>query len=152
MRHGSAEDDALSGRDADRVLTPNGRQRVQRVAQELVRRSETPKLILSSTLVRALQTAEIVAAVAEPEQGVGVHPALAPGGDPARLVHELLRQGARRIMLVGHEPDLSDLVHALVPGLALAAFEKGMVVGLRLAEGAAPERRFVLSPKDLAWS
>ncbi|HEU4406115.1 MAG TPA: phosphohistidine phosphatase SixA [Polyangiaceae bacterium] len=152
MRHGPAEDSALSGRDADRALTPNGRARVQRVAQELVRRSETPRLILSSPLVRALQTAEIVAALAEPEQGVTIHPALCPGGDCVRLVHDLLRQGARRVMVVGHEPDLSGLATTLVPGLGLGSLEKAMVVGLRLSEGAAPERRFILSPKDLAWS
>jgi phosphohistidine phosphatase len=152
MRHGPAEDAALSGRDADRALTPNGRTRVQRVAQELVRRSETPRLILSSPLVRALQTAEIVAAFAEPEQGVTIHPALCPGGDSSRLVQDLLKQGARRVMLVGHEPDLSGLAATLVPGLGLGSLEKAMVVGVRLSEGAAPERRFILSPKDLVWS
>jgi phosphohistidine phosphatase len=152
MRHGPAEDAALSGRDSDRALTANGRARVQRVAQELVRRAETPRLILSSPLVRALQTAEIVAALAEPEQGVTIHPALSPGGDSARLVQDLLQKGARRVMLVGHEPDLSGLVTTLVPGLGLGSLEKAMVVGLRLAEGEAVERRFILSPKDLAWS
>ncbi len=152
MRHGPAEDAALSGRDADRALTPNGRARVQRVAHELARRAETPRLVLSSPLVRALQTAEIVSALVGPEQGVRVHPALCPGGDSARLLHELLLQGARRVMVVGHEPDLSDLAAKLLPELGLGSFEKAMVVGLRLAEGAAPERRFVLSPKDLAWS
>ncbi|MCU0680938.1 MAG: phosphohistidine phosphatase SixA [Polyangiaceae bacterium] len=152
MRHGPAEDAALSGRDADRALTPSGRNRVKNVAQELTRRSETPRLILSSPLVRALQTAEIVTALTEPEQGIRIHPDLCPGRDSSRLARELLSQGARRVMLVGHEPDLSALVATLVPGLALTSFEKAMVVGLRLSEGAEPERRFVLSPKDLAWS
>ena len=152
MRHGPAEDDALSGRDADRALTPNGRQRVRNVAQELARRAETPRLVLSSPLVRALQTAEIVAALTNPEEGVAIQPALSPGGDLRRLLDALLRQGARRVMIVGHEPDLSGLVTALVPGLGPPSLDKAMVVGLRLHEGAAPERRFVLSPKDLAWS
>ena len=61
MRHGPAEDDAPTGRDADRALTAAGRERVAAVAKALSEANESPFAILSSPLVRAMQTAEIVA-------------------------------------------------------------------------------------------
>ena len=63
MRHGPAADDSPSGRDADRALTPAGRERVTLVAKALTEGGEEPFAILSSPLVRAVETAEIVAEV-----------------------------------------------------------------------------------------
>ena len=63
MRHGPAEDDAPTGRDADRVLSAAGRERVRLVAQALEDGGESPFAILSSPMARALETAEIVAEV-----------------------------------------------------------------------------------------
>ena len=150
MRHGPAEDVAPSGRDFDRALTAAGRDRVRRVADELLKRQETPKLIFTSPLVRALQTAEIVAALSPPEQPVSVRREIAPGGDMNELLREQLAAGARRVMLVGHEPDVSTLVGTLAPGWG-SGFEKGMVVGLRMRSGEATVIRFSFDPKTLAW-
>lgn len=150
MRHGPAEDVAPSGRDFDRALTAAGRDRVRKVADELVKRQEAPKLIFTSPLVRALQTAEIVAALCRPEHPVSVRREIAPGGDMVALLQEQLAAGARRVMVVGHEPDVSTLVASLVDGWR-GAFEKGMVVGLRMRVGAAAEIRFSFDPKTLGW-
>src|SRR4051812_39406226 len=65
MRHGPAEDDAPTGRDAVRVLSAAGRERVRQVAQALTDGGEFPFSILSSPLARALETAEIVAEVTQ---------------------------------------------------------------------------------------
>jgi phosphohistidine phosphatase len=150
MRHGPAEDVAASGRDFDRALTNSGRDRVRRVADELVRREEAPKVILTSPLVRALQTAEIVASVVPPLEPVTVRREIAPGGDMLDLLREQLALGARRVMVVGHEPDVSTLVANLVPGWT-AGFEKGMVVGLRMRAGEPAELRFFHDPKLGVW-
>ena len=64
MRHGPAEDHHAAG-DAARALTTSGRERVRQVAELLVTEGEAPKHIVSSPLVRALQTAEIVHAQAK---------------------------------------------------------------------------------------
>lgn len=149
MRHGPAEDVAPSGRDFDRALTSSGRARVRMVADELVKRGEAPKLILSSPLVRALQTAEIVAAACEVDEPVVVRREIAPGGDMASLLREHLLGGSRRVMLVGHEPDMSGLVGELVA--FRGGMEKAMVVGVRLSDGSAPTMRFVYDPKTLVW-
>src|SRR6478736_9710352 len=93
MRHGPAVDDAPSGRDDDRELTASGRRRVRAVAQALLEAGELPRVILSSPLVRALQTAEIVCAVggldgparSSAEASVQIHRGLAPGGQALRL-------------------------------------------------------------------
>jgi phosphohistidine phosphatase len=157
MRHGPAEDDSSTGRDADRALTAPGRERTRSVARALVEGGEAPVAIVSSPLVRALQTAEIVAAGAGID-AVEIRRELAPGGDSVALIGELLRAGKRRVMLVGHEPDLSMLVARLVPGKAPEqGMLKSMVVGVRCEanaedpKGFAAKPRFVLDPKSLAW-
>jgi phosphohistidine phosphatase len=162
MRHGPAEDRAASGLDADRSLTADGRARVRSVAKALVQRDEAPVSILSSPLARALQTAEIVAAVTDVEGRGGrveVRREIAPGGSMLELVDELRRAKRRRVMLVGHEPDLSSLVVRLSGRVPPQGMLKAMVVGLGIQESVAPAEgyawtvkpRFLLDPKTLAW-
>lgn len=157
MRHGPAEDYAPSGRDADRVLTATGRERVRSVARALTNDDEAPLAILSSPLARALQTAEIVAAVTALEERGGTVEArreMAPGGAAPTLVDELVRAKRRRVMIVGHEPDLSSLVAHLVGQPPPQGMLKAMVVGISIdlhegAERARPKLRFILDPKTL---
>jgi phosphohistidine phosphatase len=154
MRHGPAEDHASSGRDEDRALTPPGRERVRSVARVLVTADEPPLWIVSSPLVRALQTAEIVAAatkLADHGGNVEARRELAPGGNGGELVRALLKDEKKRVMLVGHEPDLSSLVAFLVGEPMPVPMEKAMVVGLS-AKSAGTALRFVLDPKALGFS
>jgi phosphohistidine phosphatase len=152
MRHGPAEDNAASGVDADRALTAAGRDRVRGVAKALVAAGEEPLGIVTSPLVRAVQTAEIVAVVTKlGERGgnVEVHREMAPGGDALKLAYRLAADGAKRVMLVGHEPDLSSLVGTML-GQFSRPFEKAMVVCIQpVAKGERPKLRFVLDPKLL---
>jgi phosphohistidine phosphatase len=172
MRHGPAEDTSVTGRDGDRVLTSDGRERTRAVARALVTAAEAPLTIVSSPLVRALQTAEIVAGVTELEKAVReaktaggapgtveIRRELAPGGDALALVLELARGGRKRAMVVGHEPDLSMLLARLVNHVPEQGMLKSMVVGVKVdparpdAQGRAEtcELRFVLDPKTLGW-
>lgn len=174
MRHGPAEDDSPTGRDGDRALTRDGRERTRAVARALLNEGEAPFTIVSSPLVRALQTAEIVAGTTDLERRVreskatGAAPGvveirreMAPGGDALALVFEYLRSGRKRVMVVGHEPDLSTLVSRLAGRYPEQGMLKSMVVGLKVdapkeggpprPEGIACEFRFVLDPKTLSW-
>lgn len=174
MRHGPAEDDSPTGRDADRALTTAGRERVASVSKALIEAGETPFSILSSPLVRAVETAEIVAEVThlarrarEDEKtklggatgGVEIRRELGMGTEKLALLAELVRAGRKRVMIIGHEPDLSMLVMSLVgPGLASEGMGKAMIVGVKLTRdpGVAglefrSKLRFVLDPKTLAW-
>ena len=147
MRHGPAEDTAASGRDGDRALTTSGRERVRSVAKRLVEVGEAPRVIISSPLVRALQTAEIVAAELGIDKVETGHE-LAPGGDAAVLARALLASDRKRPMVVGHEPDLSALVATLLAGSFHHEMLKAMVVGLQLKPGEG-KLRFILDPKTL---
>jgi phosphohistidine phosphatase len=150
MRHGPAEDRSESGLDEDRALTMAGRQRVRSVAKALVDAEEAPATIITSPLVRAVQTAEIVAVVTrlcDREGEVEVRRDLAPGAEASALRRRLKEAGERRVMLVGHEPDLSALVSDLLASSFARPFDKAMVVGLHVGEGGRARLRFVLDPK-----
>ena len=173
MRHGPAEDTPPSGRDADRVLSAAGRERVRLVAQALDQGGESPFAILSSPLARALETAEIVATAThlarrarEDEKaqlsgatgGVEIRRELGMGADKLVLLAELVRAGTKRVMIVGHEPDLSMLVTALTGRALAGGMQKAMVVGVKLTADPRvaglqfrSKRRFILDPKSLAW-
>lgn len=175
MRHGPAEDDSPTGRDGDRALTTQGRDRTRAVARALVAEGEAPLSIVTSPLVRALQTAEIVAAVTGLEArvreakdaggapgAVEIRREMAPGGDALGLALELARSGRKRAMVVGHEPDLSMLVARLVGRPPEQGMLKSMIVGIKLepaargAEGigdraVSADLRFILDPKTLTW-
>ena len=144
MRHGPAEDHARSGRDFDRKLTASGRARTELVAHELGQREEQPKRVVSSPLARTLETAEIVIATLR----LGIAP---------ESRDELARDGARRVMLVGHEPDVSRITSTLLPTWS-QGFDKAMVVSLKIdretlaghsKDDGAAELRFVIEPKRL---
>jgi phosphohistidine phosphatase len=151
MRHGPAEDQASDGLDASRALTTPGRERVRHVAKRLADLGERPKLIVSSPLVRALQTAEIVYAVSPTDGAVEANTALAPRGPAHDFVRYCAKQGGKRLMVVGHEPDLSLLVGQLTGhSMPYGGFSKAMVVSLRVPnEGGFASIRFVLEPKTL---
>ena len=122
MRHGPAEDQAPSGRDFDRRLTPHGRRVVERVAQEMVRRNLPISRIVASPLQRARQTAERVHAILEdPEQPLVVetHEDLAEGWGEG-LLRELLASAAGSpgtpsgTLVVGHQPTVEIVVRHLL--------------------------------------
>ena len=149
MRHGPADDFATSGRDFDRALTTSGKERVTHVAHALVKACEAPRAIVSSPLVRARQTAELVAPFASDSKTVVIDESLAPGGDCAAFVRSHATRGSRRLMVVGHEPDLSELIAELLESAFEQDMQKAMVVGLRLSGEGPAELRFVLEPKGL---
>jgi phosphohistidine phosphatase len=154
MRHGPAEDHADSGMDSDRALTGSGRDRVRGAAKLLLELDEQPLQIITSPLVRAVQTAEIVALVTklgDREGSVQVRRELSPGGGGgAGLVAALASAGSKRVMLVGHEPDLSELTAILIAKGSPGTFDKAMVIGLYVGPGGDHSRlRFVLDPRGL---
>jgi phosphohistidine phosphatase len=152
MRHGPAQDAAESGADGDRALSASGRERVKNVAKTLLDAREAPQSIFTSPLVRAAQTAEIVAIITNLGDRAGtveVRREVAPGGSAVGLVRSLALERKRRVMLVGHEPDLSALVSTLL-GETMGSIEKAMVIGLHVpSKGGAGRLRFVLEPKTL---
>ncbi len=108
----------------------------------------------TSPLVRAVQTAEILAAAYD---GAAVEqvPALTAGGDPKAVVDWLRgRRAGDTVAVVGHEPDCSILVSHLLTGSgdSFVQLKKGSVCLLEFADRPAAGEgllRWVLAPKQL---
>lgn len=119
VRHGPAGDSAAwtaSGKDdAARPLTPDGRRRTARACAGLSGLIAKPALIASSPLLRARQTADLLA-LSYPEAARSVLPSLSPGGDPEELLASLPAERSAPIALVGHEPALGRLGSLLLSG------------------------------------
>jgi phosphohistidine phosphatase len=116
MRHGIAvargshfED------DSKRPLTPVGKKKVKEIANGLKRLGVGLEWVVSSPLVRAVETAEIVAESLAPNVPLDFCDALRPGGSAEALVTFLARYPNRkRVLVAGHEPDLSMLAARLI--------------------------------------
>jgi phosphohistidine phosphatase len=121
LRHGIAEDAHGGMSDAERALTEEGREQLGRIARALLRFGVKPDIVLTSPLVRATQTAEIVAPVLE--SPIEIVPELQPGCGLEDLQGLLRRYDQDAIMLVGHEPDFSSLAARLIN-----ADERGIVL------------------------
>ncbi|MGH7283619.1 MAG: phosphohistidine phosphatase SixA [Polyangiaceae bacterium] len=148
MRHGPAENDAPSGQDADRQLTTAGRDRVRHVVRELIRRGKSPHIVLSSPLVRARQTAEIVVEEAGlPSSALELKNELAMTGSARALVRDVVAAKRKRAVLVGHEPELSALVFELT-GISII-MQKAMVVAVACKDDGTFRLKFVIDPKEL---
>ena len=150
LRHGIAADVGPEGSgDAGRPLTSKGIERVKEEARGLRRLDVRPDMLLASPLVRARQTAEIVRHALGLE--ARIVDALAPGCDIARL-RELLGEyrSAERVMLVGHEPDFSELVGALSGGSRIQLKKGGLArVDLEAIEEGAGMLIWLLPPLAL---
>ena len=138
MRHGVAEDPIgyAPTHDFDRVLTKKGRKRIRRLGRALRDIAVVPELIVSSPLVRAVQTAEVLVAALDSDQPVLVRRELAVGGDIYPVSQELAAMGVESALLVGHEPTLSifaaDRTNSDKWG---GSFSKGMILALQIDEG-----------------
>lgn len=112
MRHGIALDVGEGGirRDAERCLSAEGRLRTTEVAQGLAALGVTVNHILTSPLIRARETAEIVATVTGPARKPEPCDLLAPGEwDATRFVTWLHRSEHGSVMAVGHMPDVARM-------------------------------------------
>ncbi|MBI5877078.1 MAG: phosphohistidine phosphatase SixA [Chloroflexi bacterium] len=134
MRHGIADWPDWDRPDDERPLNTKGRRQMEAVAAALVARGIQPGAVLTSPLPRAQQTAEIVASAFG--LTASVEPALAPGFDATQLPQLLERHTGADLMIVGHEPDLSEAVAALTGGVV--AMKKAAVACVGLTSDRPP--------------
>jgi phosphohistidine phosphatase len=131
VRHAEAIDETLALRDPMRHLTMHGREQARALGDRMRWHDCTPSHIWTSPLVRAVQTAELLATGLETRVAVDVVPQLAPGED-ARAIVEVLKALAGDVVLVGHEPGVSALATLLV-GKDVGTIAKAEAV--RIADG-----------------
>lgn len=154
IRHGIAEarGDAWPD-DGRRPLTEEGILRLRKVARGLVRLGVTCDIVLTSPLVRARQTAEIIAATLDPHPHIITAESLAPGGDCAEVIADLEKQTRRAgIALVGHEPGIGELAARLIASRHPIPFKKGAVCRIdvpSIPPDGPGELRWFLPPKVL---
>src|SRR6476646_4923801 len=127
LRHADAGDpEAWSRPDAERPLSAKGKRQVDRLARFLESTAYRPDAILSSPKVRAEETARPIGAHLVVE--VTIEPRLGEPLDLASLEAILHDAGdPERPVVVGHDPDFSDLVAELIGAPALA-MKKGAML------------------------
>jgi phosphohistidine phosphatase len=152
IRHGLAEErgDAWPD-DNKRPLTDEGISRMRKSARGLSRVGVTIDVILTSPLVRARQTAELVAGNLDPRPSLVNVDSLAPDGSYAAVLADLEKHARRcRIGLVGHEPMLGELAARLIGSRHAIEFKKGAVCRIDIDDlpPAGPgDLRWMLTPK-----
>jgi phosphohistidine phosphatase len=163
LRHGIAADLGEGGvtRDADRPLTEEGCEKMQREAKGMRELGLKFDLIFTSPLLRTQQTAEAVAEVLNLKDKVIAIDALAPGRAFVRGVNkkspifvELGAHQFERALLVGHQPDMTEIASALLTGdrHLNVEFKKGALCAIEIS-GIPPLGpgllRWLLTPRQL---
>ena len=152
LRHGrAAEPREWRGSDFDRPLTDDGRERMMREAKGIVQLVPVLDRIVTSPLVRARQTADIVAGALAMQDRLDEDERLGAGFDLDRLANILrAHDGARALMLVGHEPAMSATIGRLIGGGAVDV-KKGSLARVDLPDPArlAGELVWLAPPKIL---
>lgn len=125
IRHADAAHETLVLSDPQRHLTALGRQQARALGDRLRWHDCMPTHIWSSPLVRAVQTAELIASNLHVTTPVETLPALAPDDHPRHVLAALaaLPTGSV-VMLVGHEPGLSAVGQLVLGQSELASLAK----------------------------
>jgi phosphohistidine phosphatase len=149
LRHAEAEPHGTRA-DSDRRLTARGEAQARAAGVALARLGTSFEAVLYSPKVRARQTAELAAREWSADQRARLreHEPLAAGFDGAQaldVAHELSADG--RLLLVGHEPDLSSAIAELTGGRV--DLKKAGLAVVRL-EGVGGELAILLRPRELA--
>ncbi len=115
LRHAIAQERQLGLSDAGRALLPEGIQKTERLAARLDEYKVAPSAIYSSPLVRAHQTAAIIAARLDID--MHITDSLSPGFE-VRALQALVdhHHSEDDIMVVGHEPDFSSTISYIIGG------------------------------------
>ena len=133
VRHAEAIERSPELPEEHRFLTPRGRNRFRDVASCLKKSWIEPDVILTSPLIRAVQTAEILAQALKFKGEVLVTALLAHGFQLEHF-YELLTgyPQAKEIVLVGHEPEFGALVSYLLAVNSTCTLDKGGAISFKM--------------------
>ncbi len=154
IRHGLAEarGDAWPD-DTKRPLSEDGIAGLRQTGRALRLLDVSFGVILSSPLVRARQTAEILAAAGRPAPPIVIADSLAPGGAHTAIVKAIAAQARRApVAIVGHEPGLGECTARFLGLPQPLALKKGSITCIdfdRFSAAATGQLRWLLPPKVL---
>ena len=135
LRHGIAEDGRAGQSDGERELSAHGHEQMEQIARGLARLFPAVDAIYASPLVRAAQTADWVAKA----YGVAVQTAdaLSTNASTPELIAFVQTLGAKRAILVGHEPSLAGVLAEVVASGAAIPLRRGGCFCVRMRAGSA---------------
>jgi phosphohistidine phosphatase len=135
VRHAESVDRVPGMPDAARYLSARGRVSFRETARRFREAGALPDRMFTSPFVRAAQTAEILSETLQFAGEVAVAPQLSPGFDVEGLNAVLdVCPGAREVALVGHAPDLGDILTRLLSLPRGYAMRKGSIAALDLPD------------------
>jgi phosphohistidine phosphatase len=151
VRHGDADAEIPEGLgDEGRALTAKARQIVFNHFAGLVERIQDTQLILTSPLVRAVQTAQILSLSLKHDGLLRAHRSLLPDMPVGALESVLTEHAGENVILVGHQPSMGAMAAHL---LGMQSFPKpvnpGTIIGIEkpeLPEGAVSRLLFYAAP------
>jgi phosphohistidine phosphatase len=115
LRHGVAEEARSGLSDAERALTQDGRRKLRQTLQAASQADVRPTLILTSSLKRAVETAEIAQEIFKYKNELVHSEALMPNSSVQDVWDEIrVHADESAIVLVGHNPLFADLAGYLL--------------------------------------
>jgi len=128
------------GSDADRPLSDEGKLKIRKAAKGLRKFVDRFDKIYHSPLLRALQTAEIMAEELDCAETIEETKLALPGAKPKALMNFIgLFPSFNKIMIVGHEPSISIMASYLLgTEKSVIEFKKGAVCRIDVG----PEQAF----------
>ena len=141
MRHGAYNDSVAITTDEKHTLTVKGRNDTLVVAKELRDKGFHPAKIVSSPLIRARQTAEIMAEVLGYEGEIEISDSILPSAIVQEM-NDTVQQyaGYNDLLLVGHMPSMGSFAHAIITGPVHVntVMEKSEVIGVNVVDAKDP--------------
>ena len=142
IRHGIAAEPEKYTSDRDRPLTDEGKRKTRKVAARLSELNLNFQLILTSPLVRARQTAEILHSAGLGSQ-LQESTALTPEGHIQTWLtwwEQWQKTGGNSLALVGHQPNLGHWAEILIWGKPQDSLvvKKAGIIGIELPDSGSP--------------
>ncbi|MEN3038020.1 MAG: phosphohistidine phosphatase SixA [Candidatus Kryptonium sp.] len=153
VRHADAEQKKPGMSDFDRSLTELGKETTRKMAIFLKKMNLKIDLIISSPLVRAVQTAEIIRDILQIQSEIVNINELVPGSDFQSLMKVITSFGCENILAVGHEPHLGEFLAWLMGISKPIEFEKNSVacVEVSLFGGSGSKLNWLIHPAMFTW-
>ena len=156
LRHGKAGQSFNRPGDGERKLTSDGRSEIRKSARWIRKKKIRFEVIATSPLIRAKETADIVARALNQKDKVEIWEELSPGGDLDSIFYHAAqfdKEGA--VLLVGHEPSLSGLIGRIITGGENASIilAKGGMAKIRtftFDRRPAGDLQWLLTPRQMA--
>ena len=119
LRHAKALLYSQNNSDIDRPITGDGKREAEIVGELLLKNKELPKLMISSKALRAITTARIVAQkINYPEKEIVINKNIYKAGSKKlQTIIEEIDNKIDSLMLVGHNPGISDLIEDLTDSI-----------------------------------